>query len=267
MKNWIEIEKRFREIAPLLSDVRLDYQWGDAGVYWNLSGGYRNANFEQFKMLTLLAGQLLEKSLPKSDSSFQKIFTEETFEGRWYRAIWDLTNKQENHMFAVMKNDNGEDAGHIYSAMVFKVVDVSANLCLKLHALYPIVENSTHTPNINISGGNIGILNAGKMEEIQSIVVNISNLREMGHNELATAIDNLIKAVETNNEINTINKQEIIEQLSELSNQAIQPPEKRLKPSIIKSLLSGLGTSISITSDLSQIWSVWGPIIVSFFLR
>lgn len=265
MNTWLDLEKRFRDIVPMLSNARLDRQWGDAGEFWNLSGGFQSNFLEQYRMLALIAGQLLEKSLPKSDPLSVKILKETSFDGRWYRAIWELTNKKENYISGVMQDEKGEDAGHIYSAMIFDVVEVSANLCLRLHALYPIKDDKTDIPNINISGDFIGVLNAGEMEEIRSISVNISSLREAGNGELAAAIENLTKAVELSNEVDDLSKQEIIEQLSLLSTQAVEPPEKRLKPSIIKSITSSLATSLSVASDLSQIWSVWGPIIITFF--
>lgn len=28
MKSWLDLEKRFRELAPKLQDTRIDYQWG-----------------------------------------------------------------------------------------------------------------------------------------------------------------------------------------------------------------------------------------------
>ncbi len=266
MNTWLDIEKRFRDISPSLSGVRLDHQWGDAGEYWRVAGGSHDNNFEQFEILASIAGQLLEKSLPKNDPVLEKIVNEESYENRWYRAVWELTNKIENYTFGIMKNDNDEKVGQIHSAMIFNVVNVSANLCLRLHALYPIKEVNTNIPSINISGGTFGILNAGTIEETSSISINISSLREMGHEQLATAIEKLIKALEISNEINNSNKQEIIEQLSELSNQAIQPPEKRLKTSVIKSLTSSLATSLSVASDLAQLWSVCAPIITTHFL-
>lgn len=267
MNTWLDLEKRFRDIAPTLSDVRLDHNWGDGGEHWNIAGGFRSGNLEQFKILVQLAGQLLEKSLPKEEQLLEKIMAEDAYERRWFRAVWETTNNRENFLFGTIKDDEGKEIGHIYSAMIYNVVDVSANLCLRLHALYPVKEENRFAPNINISGATIGILNTGKIEDAESISINITNLREMGQEQIATAIEKLAEAIKGSNELENIKKQEFIEQLGELSNQATLSSERRLRPSVLKSLTATLAASLSTVSDIAQIWSVWGPIIIAFFSR
>ena len=63
MDSWLDIEQRFRLLAPELKHHRLDAQWGAAGEYWRIAGSGSTSATEQFEILSSLAGQLLRRVL------------------------------------------------------------------------------------------------------------------------------------------------------------------------------------------------------------
>lgn len=63
MHSWADIENRFRALEEPLRGLRLDFQWGDAGKHWNLTGVQREEGYRECLLLSGVAGKLLEHSL------------------------------------------------------------------------------------------------------------------------------------------------------------------------------------------------------------
>jgi hypothetical protein len=118
---------------------------------------------------------------------------------------------------------------------------------------------------IHLSNSTIGILNTGEIEDVQSISVNASSLTESGHAEMAKAIKELTEAVAANQELLVDQRAFVLQNLEELSRQALLPQNERLKSGVITSLLSGVGVSLNGVAGLAQIWSTWGTTIGKFF--
>ncbi len=61
-------------------------------------------------------------------------------------------------------------------------------------------------------------------------------------------------------------KDELIEILSFISSEATAPPERQRK-AIAKSLIKKFEDTISVSANLTQLWTTWEPHIVNAFLK
>lgn len=118
---------------------------------------------------------------------------------------------------------------------------------------------------INLQNSTIGILNAGEIEDVQSISVNVSSLVESGHDEVAKALKELTEAVAASSEISPGERAYVLENLEEISKQAALPSEERAKPGVLKSVLSGVASTLGAAGGLAEVWSTWGNVIRAFF--
>lgn len=182
MKSWIDLEERFRAIVVPLRQLRIDYSWGASGEHWRLCGMQHNADVLQFEILAGIAGMMLAKC-----GAGQEASSEAASQKLWYKTLKEFSGGFQDLPTAQQFDDAGNFAGNIFMGRIEGVVEVSANLCLRLNALYPYKEE-IGTVNINVSGGNIGILNAGQIKNVQSISVNVSSIRESGQTEFAEAV-------------------------------------------------------------------------------
>ena len=118
--------------------------------------------------------------------------------------------------------------------------------------------------NMNISNSQIGMLNTGSISNVQNIDVNVSTLVQSGQREIAEALTQLTEAVVSNQEIDDIQRTELIDQLETISNQAALPADNR-KAGLIKPILTGLTTGISAVGTLSKVWSMVGDTVCNYF--
>ena len=119
----------------------------------------------------------------------------------WYRALKELTNDFEFGSYGTQHREDGSYAGTIYWGSISNVVEVSANLCLSLHARYPLPIQEKQMTEIKISNSTIGILNTGQISNIKSIAVNIGKLNNSGLADVAAAINALTDAVAASNKL------------------------------------------------------------------
>lgn len=138
MRNWLEIEARFRCLAEPLQQMRLDFQWGAAGEYWRLAGISGSPTTKEFEAIAAIAGRHLESVLPKQGEVFERINGESLTLHKWYRAVKELTEDFKFGVYGTQTDENGNSKGNIYTGSIPHPVLTSANLCLYLHEKYPI---------------------------------------------------------------------------------------------------------------------------------
>lgn len=117
--------------------------------------------------------------------------------------------------------------------------------------------HQSRTIQINISGGQIGVLNVAGM--ISAIEQNLSIVNEAGNEGTVEAIKSLVEAVMASKDLKEGDVKQALEHLEFLSTQSASFPEKRSKSGVVSAVLSSFRQLISTTADLSQIWSTWGP--------
>lgn len=142
MDSWLDIEQRFRKLAPELSQHRIDAQWGAAGEYWRVTGARSSPATEQFEILSSLAGRLLLAALKGDTKEEKTIISTEDEKLRWYKALKMMSSSFENNDYAEQLNADGSSAGLIFSGTVNQIAEASANLCLTFHALHPVASDS-----------------------------------------------------------------------------------------------------------------------------
>jgi len=134
LNNWLDLEARFRTIAPHLQGYRLDIQLGAVETF-RLVGGHDREARTEFELLSQSAGKLLKHALP-DNGGYDVILGYRHPPMRWYRALKELSNAAEPGSVGYQIVD-GRDQG-IYKWTINNIGEVAANVCLDLHARYPI---------------------------------------------------------------------------------------------------------------------------------
>jgi hypothetical protein len=117
----------------------------------------------------------------------------------------------------------------------------------------------TSQPKIHIQNSNIANLNlGGQVGTINAALQTISG-GDAAQQELARAIEQLTEAV-VQASLPMADKQEVVEALSIIAEQAAKKPEARSKGTL-KALVAWLPTAISAANNLTILWDKLGPII------
>jgi len=142
MNSWLELEQRFRGLAPTLTHCRLDAQWGAAGEYWHIAGSSSPATTE-YEILSTLAGRLLQRVLRQKIESEKALLSVEDPKIRWYTALKSQSPSFAHGIYGEQRNEDGSSVGFIFTGNIRSIAEASANLCLAFHASHPIVERTS----------------------------------------------------------------------------------------------------------------------------
>lgn len=142
MKSWLDIEGRFRSLAPALRHMRLDYQWGAAGEYWSLTGGQQSVATREFETLCALAGKNLSTVLRGNSELEAQLLAEADDTVRWYRCLVKLSGRFSAELPARQLDDEGNFAGHLFFGSLHDLASNAGNVCLQLQATHPLPEKS-----------------------------------------------------------------------------------------------------------------------------
>ena len=118
--------------------------------------------------------------------------------------------------------------------------------------------------NINIDRSVIGMLNAGSIQDVQRIDINVTSLAQSGNHEIAVALKTLTEAVASSQDLSVEQRNEFLDQLNMVSGQAALTPENR-KVGLIKPVLSALAAGLNTAGSLAQVWAVTGDVICAYF--
>lgn len=118
-----------------------------------------------------------------------------------------------------------------------------------------------HLHNINISGGNIGVLNTGTVTSIDNAV---GILMRAGSDTAAIAIKQLTEAIAEAPDITAANRQRAIESLSVIATEAVAPPAGR-RVAVVRALLQDVVTVTAATGSLVELGQKLVPIIEAAF--
>jgi hypothetical protein len=115
---------------------------------------------------------------------------------------------------------------------------------------------------IKISGGQLGVLNIGQIDNLSMHLINVA---EAGHSRVAQGLKAIVEALVRNTEFSTVQKEEVLDQLEELTRQASLPAEQRARKGVIKTLLNSLTTTLGAAGNMAEVWGTWGDVIKEFF--
>jgi hypothetical protein len=116
--------------------------------------------------------------------------------------------------------------------------------------------------NINVSAGNIGVLNTGNLKMVDSAITILN--QNPASREVSDAITKLTSAIAQSAELPPDKKNEAIEILGTVASEAIVPKEKR-RNVVVRTLLGALPTAIQTAASVMQIWQQVEPIIRAYF--
>ncbi len=120
------------------------------------------------------------------------------------------------------------------------------------------INSTTNITNTIVECINNGIMEANKID------ISTQQLKQNNKNDIAESIQIIKDAILRSNELNNIIKNDVLEQLTEISEQAKRPKEKR-KQSIIKLILNKIGNTLASVESLAKVWDTWGTNIIDFF--
>jgi hypothetical protein len=103
--------------------------------------------------------------------------------------------------------------------------------------------------NIRVSNSVIGVVNTGDVKSIDSVVTTVKG---KGDEKLAIALRDFTQAVLDTQDLPQENKNEVLSQLSFLSQQIVTEPKQA--PSVMRSILSGIERGIHTSASLVTMW-------------
>ena len=127
-----------------------------------------------------------------------------------------------------------------------------------------IINHAPVTYNhINVSDSVVGSINTAQVGRIDVAMNRIAN---GGNEEVANAIKSLTEAVLSSKEVDSGIRDQLIEQLSFLAEQAVLPKAQQQK-SVIGIVLETTATTIGAIASLSALWTQWGAVLASHFAK
>ena len=114
---------------------------------------------------------------------------------------------------------------------------------------------------VTVTGGQVGAINFGNVDEIQ---VHLQAMTQNGEPGLAEALAALTNAVLHTDEVDENAKNELLEQLAFVTQQASVKPEER-KTGAVKAMLSAIRDGASTISAASGAWTAVEPLLKGHF--
>lgn len=115
----------------------------------------------------------------------------------------------------------------------------------------PVVHTGAMTlNNINVSHSQVGVLNTGTLQNVDATV---TVLRSEGNSELAAAVQALAQALVTTHELSDEKKNQALEVLGTLGQEATVPKDKR-KPAVVRALINELSSILGGVAALTRMW-------------
>jgi len=174
MHSWAEIEQRFRALEQSLRGLRLDFQSGDAGEYWNLTGVQRGEAYRECLLLSGVAGKLLGHCLNTEEAPGQRLLREGDSTKRWFLAVKELSGQFKAGLPVHGVDENGNRVETIYTGSMPHYVANSANLCLWLEAEHPVKDSRSFWDRLYEDHGR-ALLNGTILIIVSAIVAFVIN--------------------------------------------------------------------------------------------
>lgn len=125
----------------------------------------------------------------------------------------------------------------------------------------PVPPINYNNQTVTVTGGQVGAINFGNVDEIQ---VHLQAMTRNGEAGVADALAALTTAVLNNNEVDQNAKNELLEQLAFISQQASAKPEER-KPGAIKAMLSAVKEGAGAITSAAGAWEALEPLLKGHF--
>lgn len=120
-------------------------------------------------------------------------------------------------------------------------------------------QTTVNDHSVRIDRSTIGVLNTGTVGTLNASV----SLIQQTNPEHAEQIRNLIEAISRNGGLEQEARKESIEQMSYLLSQISIPAAQR-NPSVLRAILTSIGTTLSTSADLHTLWQAVKPILAIY---
>ncbi len=120
----------------------------------------------------------------------------------------------------------------------------------------PIILN-----NIKVDNSVVGSINTGN---VQTIDVSITYLKDAGNEAVSKALKELTEAIANEATLAKADKDNMLDQLAYLSEQAAGAAKDR-KPGMIKAALGAISQTAATVSAVAAAWNAAGPLLKAFF--
>jgi hypothetical protein len=120
----------------------------------------------------------------------------------------------------------------------------------------PIILN-----NIKVANSVVGSINTGNVE---SIDVSITYLRNAGSQKISDALKQLTEAIVNDGTIAKPEKDQLVDQVAFLSEQAVVAVKDR-RPGMIKATLGALDHAAPTISAVAAVWTAAAPLLKTYF--
>ncbi len=129
---------------------------------------------------------------------------------------------------------------------------------------YQIKDNNTIHMNqnhISINDSNIGLVNTGTITNLNQTIENLCSVSKI---EIAETIKNFSQSVLSETLIDAEQKDEILSSLDYVAKESLKEANQQNK-SIVKTLLKGISSIVSLTANAATIWQVLHPTLLKTF--
>jgi hypothetical protein len=123
----------------------------------------------------------------------------------------------------------------------------------------PVAQQTT---NVAISHSVVGAVNTGTVKTLSVKMESLS--KTPGSEEVAKALRAIAEGVLKTEALSAETKNEAVEQITYLVEQATAPPAER-KTALVRAVMVALMKTLSVTADLVAVWNQWGPAVFAFF--
>ena len=115
--------------------------------------------------------------------------------------------------------------------------------------------------SVTVSGGTVGAINIGTARDIQ---VSLETITQNGDLGVANKLADLTNAILNADEADVAAKNDLLEQVAFITQQASAKPEER-KPGAIKAILSAINVGAGAISSAAGAWSAVEPLLKGHF--
>ena len=116
--------------------------------------------------------------------------------------------------------------------------------------------------NIHLKDSQVGVLNLGSI--VGNVQAHLAAVGGPDADEAREALETLAQAVLDEDELPDEQRQELLESVDLLAQEAGAAPAQR-RGSVIRTVLGGLATSLAAAGSLTEVWSAVGPALLHFF--
>jgi len=116
--------------------------------------------------------------------------------------------------------------------------------------------------NIHLKDSQVGVLNLGSI--VGSVEAHLAAVAGPDADEARGALETLAQAILDDEELPDEQRQQLLESVDLLAQEASAAPAQR-RGSVIRTLLGGLAASLAAAGSLTEVWSAVGPSLLHFF--